>query len=225
MNFVETEGKNIDEAIRKACEQLNVSREDLEIEVLSDASSGFLGLVGAKKAQIRATIKETAAGQSTPTSSLTPHPSSVEAAQKTLLDLLGFLGVNAAVEVKEEEERVLLEIKGDGSGLLIGRKGQTIDALEYLLNKIVHKDNQEKKRIVVDTENYRARREESLDRMARRLADKAKRLGRAVTISPMNAHDRRIIHKTLQDDKDLRTWSTGTGVYRKVVISPEKRAS
>lgn len=224
MNFVETEGKTIEEAIRKACAELNASREDLEIEILSDASGGFLGL-GAKKAQIRARIKETILEKVVPVSPATPPNSSAEAAQKILLDLLGFLGITAAVETREEEERILLEIKGDGSGLLIGRKGQTIDALEYLLNKIVHKDNEEKKRIVVDTENYRARKEESLVRMARRLAEKAKRLGRSVTINPMNAHDRRIIHKTLQDDKDLRTWSTGTGVYRKVVISPEKRTS
>jgi spoIIIJ-associated protein len=148
-----------------------------------------------------------------------------ETARKTLQDILRLLEVEATVDLKEESERILLNIKGDGSGLLIGRKGQTLDALEYLINKIVHKDAEDKKRIVVDTENYRLRREDSLVNLAQRLAEKAKRLGRPVTISPMSAHDRRIIHLTLQDDKTLRTWSTGSGLYRKVIISPEKKSS
>jgi spoIIIJ-associated protein len=133
--------------------------------------------------------------------------------------------MEATVDLQEDSERILLDIKGDGSGLLIGRKGQTLDALEYLINKIVHKDAEDKKRIVVDTENYRLRREDSLVQLAQRLAEKAKRLGRPVTISPMSAHDRRIIHLALQDDKTLRTWSTGSGLYRKVIISPEKKSS
>ncbi len=227
MNSVETEGKTIEEAINKACEELKVSKEDLEIEILATGSSGFLGLVGAKKAQIRATCKTTV----TPIEKevgLPPASSSYhvgEMAKKTLQELLHLLGVEAEVELRDEPERVLLSIKSDGSGLLIGRKGETLDALEYLINKIVHKGAEDKKRIVLDTENYRSRREESLVNLAHRLADKAKKLGRPVTISPMNAHDRRIIHLALQDDKTLRTRSTGTGLYRKVVISPEKKPS
>ena len=227
MKSAETEGKTVEEAISKACEELKAAREDLEIEILSNGTSGFLGLVGAKKAQIRATRKETTtpaekgAGLS-PTASST---AAAEAAKKTLQDLLRLLEIEAGVDLREEPERILLIIQGDGSGLLIGRKGQTLDALEYLINKIVHKGAEDKKRIVVDTENYRSRREESLVMLAHRLADKAKQLGRPVTISPMNAHDRRIIHLALQDDKTLRTRSTGTGLYRKVVISPEKKPS
>ncbi|MBU1209162.1 MAG: protein jag [Proteobacteria bacterium] len=227
MNSVETEGKTIEEAINKACEELKAAKEDLEIEILANGSSGFLGLVGVKKAQIRATRKTTV----TPIekeASLPPTSSSYhvgEMAKKTLQDLLHLLGVEAEVELRDEIERVLLSIKSDGSGLLIGRKGETLDALEYLINKIVHKGAEDKKRIVLDTENYRSRREESLVNLAHRLADKAKKLGRPVTISPMNAHDRRIIHLALQDDKTLRTRSTGTGLYRKVVIGPEKKPS
>jgi len=224
MKSVETEGKTVEEAINKACEELKASPEELDIEVLTNSSSGFLGLVGTKRAQIRATRKDT------PT--LAPKDAgfvssiaAAENAKKTLQDLLGLLGIEAGVELREEPERILLNIQGDGSGLLIGRKGQTLDALEYLINKIVHKGAEDKKRIVVDTENYRSRREESLARLAHRLADKAKQLGRPVTISPMNAHDRRLIHLALQDDKTLRTRSTGTGLYRKVVISSEKKPS
>jgi len=227
MTSVETEGKTVEEAISKACEELKAAREDLNIEILSDSTSGFLGLVGAKKAQIRATRKGTTAfaEKGADPSATASINAAAEAAKKTLQDLLGLLGIEAGVDLREEPERILLTIQGDGSGLLIGRKGQTLDALEYLINKIVHKGAEDKKRIVVDTENYRSRREESLVRLAHRLADKAKQLGRPVTISPMSAHDRRIIHLALQDDKTLRTRSTGTGLYRKVIISPEKKPS
>jgi len=226
MKSVETEGKSTDEAIHKACEELGASRQELEIEVLSNGSSGFLGM-GAKNARIRATVKEKSRP---PISEVRPlgavsDPQAAETAKKILQDILRLLEVEATVDLKEESERILLNIKGDGSGLLIGRKGQTLDALEYLINKIVHKGAEDKKRIVVDTENYRLRREDSLVQLAQRLAEKAKRLGRPVTISPMSAHDRRIIHLALQDDKTLRTWSTGSGLYRKVIISPEKKSS
>ena len=228
MNSIETEGKTIHEAIRKACEELNAAKEDLDIEILANGSSGFLGLVGAKKAQIRATRKK----DSAPIAREAPLPAVPatggadlgETAKKTLQDLLRLLGVEAEVELQDEPERVLLSVKSDGSGLLIGRKGETLDALEYLVTKMVHKGAEDKKRIVIDTENYRSRREESLVHLAHRLADKAKKLGRPVTISPMNAHDRRIIHLALQEDKTLRTRSTGTGLFRRVVISPEKKS-
>ncbi len=228
MNSVETEGKTIEEAIRKACEELNAAREDLDIEILANGSSGFLGLVGAKKAQIRATRKKDLAplAQEAPALGAPPVGTAAlgEMAKKTVEDLLRLLGVEAGVELKDESDRILLSIKSDGSGLLIGRKGETLDALEYLVTKMVHKGAEDKKRIVIDTENYRSRREESLVQLAHRLADKAKRLGRPVTISPMNAHDRRIIHLALQDDKSLHTRSTGTGLFRRVVISPEKKS-
>jgi len=227
MKFLETEGKTVEEAISKACEELKVSRDQLEIEVLSEGSGGFLGLMGGKKAQIRATLKESPPPSSGPPSA-PPRASGnpvAETARKTLTDILKLLEMETTVDLQEDEERVLLTIRGDGSGLLIGRKGQTLDALEYLVNKIVHKGAEDKKRIVVDTENYRSRREQSLVRLAHRLAEKAKRLGRPVTISPMNAHDRRIIHLALQDDGELRTRSTGSGLYRKLIISPEKKPS
>jgi len=153
MKSIETEARTTEEAIHKACEELGVSREDLEVEVLSNGSSGFLGL-GVKNARIRATVKEQSAppiSEALPLRALS-DPQVAETAKKTLQDILRLLEVEAAVDLKEDSERILLNIKGDGSGLLIGRKGQTLDALEYLINKIVHKDAEDKKRIVVDTE-------------------------------------------------------------------------
>jgi len=226
MKSVETEGKTVEEAIQKACEQLQAPRENLEIEILESGSSGFLG-IGARKDQIRATTKETPAA---PRFREPEVPSSGDAhlaqeAQQILKAILERVEFDGEVEVQEDAERSYLNIRGDGSGLLIGRKGQTLDALEYLLNKIIHKHQEGKKRIVVDTENYRARREEALVDLARRLGDKARKLGRPVTISPMNAHDRRIVHLALQEDRTLRTRSTGTGLFRKIVISPDRKSS
>jgi len=225
MKTIEVEGKTVEEAIEKACEMLQASRDQLDVEVVSNPTSGFLGL-GAKPAQIRVTLKaqpQAEASMAAPPAA--PAGSAVETAKKTLEDILRLLDTPAQVEVREEPERIVLNIQGDGSGLLIGRKGQTLDALEYLVNKIVHKDREGEKRIVVDTENYRKRREESLIKLARRLGEKVKKQGRPVTISPMNAHDRRIIHLALQNDPLLRTRSTGTGTFRRLIISPEKRSS
>lgn len=226
MKSIEMEGKTIEEAIIKACAELNAAREDLEIEVLSNGSSGFWGLVGARKAQIRATLKTPPV--KTPSFDLpsaSPSASLAEKAQKTLQDILSLLGMEAKIQIKDESKRLLLSFKGDGSGLLIGRKGQTLDALEYLINKIVHKGAEDKKKIVVDTENYRIRHEEALIKLARRMGEKAKRSGKPVTLSPLNAHDRRIIHLALQSDKFLRTRSKGTGLYRQIIISPGKKPS
>jgi spoIIIJ-associated protein len=232
MKSVETEGKTVEDAVQKACEQLGASREDLEIEVLANSSSGFLG-IGAKKAQIRATVRETAprktaaapAGKEPVRQTPGGNEEIIENARKTLQELLARLDITVEIESREEPERILLNIKGDGSGILIGRKGQTLDALEYLINKIVHRGAEDRKRITLDTENYRTRREESLRQLARRLAEKAKKQGRPVTISPMNAHDRRVVHLALQEDKTLRTRSTGTGAYRRLIITPEKKSS
>jgi spoIIIJ-associated protein len=225
MKFVETDGRNLEEAVQKACELLQTSREDLDVEILENGSSGFLG-IGARKARIRAALKEAAPAAARKTD---PSPAAENGlggkAQAALKGLLEHLDMEARVELKEDEERIYLNIQGDGGGLLIGRKGQTLDALEYLVNKMVHKNQEGKKRIVVDTENYRTRREDSLVKLAQRLGEKARQLGRPVTISPMNAHDRRIVHLALQNDRSLRTRSTGTGLYRKVIISPDKKSS
>ena len=224
MKSVETEGKNVEEAVQKACELLQASREDLDIEILENGSSGFLG-IGARKARVRAARKEMAPASAKEPVSVSGGENGVARdAQIALKGILERLEIEARVGMKEDGERIYLNIQGDGGGLLIGRKGQTLDALEYLVNKMVHKNQEGKKRIVVDTENYRTRREESLVKLAQRLAEKARQLGRPVTISPMNAHDRRIVHLALQNDRSLHTRSTGTGLYRKVIISPEKKS-
>jgi spoIIIJ-associated protein len=142
-------------------------------------------------------------------------------AQEALQGLIGWLSEQATVEIKEEtSERILLEIHGDKTGLLIGKRGQTLDALQFLANKMVNRSRDSAKRIEVDMEQYRKRREQSLRSMAVRLGQKVKKKRKPITIEAMNAHDRRIVHLTLKNDRALETKSVGKGEMRKLVIHP-----
>jgi len=144
-------------------------------------------------------------------------------AKEFLEGLLEHMQIPAPVEVTEEEDRIILNVKSDGEGLLIGKKGQNLDALQHLTNKVVMRQGNGKKMIVVDTEAYRKRREEALINLAHRLAQQVKKTKKMVTVSNMNAHDRRIIHLALQGDSTLITKSRGEGDYRKIVIMPAGR--
>jgi spoIIIJ-associated protein len=140
----------------------------------------------------------------------------------TLSEIIERMGIDAYVEVHRKEGEIRLEIKGDGSGLIIGKHGQTLDALQYIMNKISGKKYGElKEKVVLDTENYRARRFEALENMAFRMREKVKRSKRAVTIGPLNPQDRRIIHITLSGDEDVRTESKGEGFYKQLAIIPK----
>jgi spoIIIJ-associated protein len=133
------------------------------------------------------------------------------------------MGIAAPVSVEETEESILLNIKGDGGGLIIGRRGQNLDAIQYVVNKAANRSRDGRKIIIIDTEAYRKRREESLVTLAEKLGEKVKKTKKAVTISHMNPHDRRIIHVALQNDASLTTKSRGEGEYRKIVIIPAKK--
>lgn len=247
MRFVEVEGKTREDAIGKAAKQLGVPAADIGIEILSDGSRSFFGLMGSRKVKIRAWSKreirslqeqeeaeERAAKareasrdrvdreptQAAVSEVLEPGPCAEEA-RKVLQELLRWLSDHARVHIREEtEERILLEIEGDKTGLLIGKRGQTLDALQYLVNKIVNRSSEGGKRIEVDMEAYRHRREQSLRNMALRLGEKAKKKKKPITIEAMNAHDRRIVHLTLKNDQALETKSVGKGELRKLVIHP-----
>ena len=142
----------------------------------------------------------------------------------TLSEIIELMGIKAHVEAQKREGKVFLEIKGDGSGLIIGKHGQTLDALQFIINKIAANRYKElKERAILDTENYRGRRVEALKNMTLRMREKVKRLKKAVTIGPLNPQDRRIIHITLSGDEDVRTESEGEGFYKKLVIAPKSR--
>jgi spoIIIJ-associated protein len=142
----------------------------------------------------------------------------------TLQEIIALMGIKAHVEAQKREGEIFFDIKGDGGGLIIGKHGQTLDALQYIINKIAANRYKElKERIILDTENYRARRVEALKNMALRLREKVKKMKKAVTIGPLNPQDRRIIHITLSEDEDVRTESKGEGFYKRLVITTKSR--
>ena len=144
-------------------------------------------------------------------------------ARRLLEGILTRMQISSPVDVEETEEAIILNIRGDGSGLLIGKRGQNLDAIQYIVNKAVHHSANGHKMIVIDTEEYRKRREESLVALAMRLGEKVKKTKKPVTVGHMNAHDRRVIHMAMQEDETLTTKSRGEGEYRKIVILPARR--
>lgn len=232
MDFVEAEGDTIDEAIRSALKELGVARDRVTIEILSEGSKGFLGF-GAKKARVRATVRAAVALGGEEEREATHPPRAIsreemrvlgEEGKKILEEILRLMEIEAAVELKagEASEEVVLDIQGDHGGLLIGRHGQTLEALQYILTRVLSSRHAtETPLLVIDSQNYRARRRKTLEDMALRLGEKAKRQRKAVSIDALNAADRRIIHLALQDDPWLTTKSLGTGAYRRLLIIPE----
>ncbi|NIR14105.1 MAG: KH domain-containing protein, partial [Desulfobacterales bacterium] len=146
----------------------------------------------------------------------------VALAKETLENILDLIPVEASVSAEQVDGNIALTIEGDKSGLLIGRKGKTLDALQFIVNRIVNKTLDKRTRVVVDSENYRQRRRDSLTQMALRMGDKAKRIGKPVTTNPLNPRERRIIHLALKEDGRLNTKSKGEGLLKKVVIFPKR---
>ena len=225
MEIFEFEGKNATEAIENASRQLNVPKDELNIEILEPGSSGIFGLVGGRKARIRVTV-EKKAPEAPPVAEPEAPPfapgDAVAVARDSLKTILDLIPIEASVTARLEDDRVILSIEGDQSGILIGRKGRTLDALQFIVSKIVNKSLEQKVRVVIDSENYRERRKESLVEMALKIGEKAKRIQKPITTGPLNPHDRRIIHLALKDDEELDTKSRGDGVLKKVLIIPRK---
>jgi spoIIIJ-associated protein len=210
MEYQEFEGKSTEEAIAQACAHFQVSAEQLEIEIVSVGSPGIFGL-GGRKARIRAALREES------------KELLLTAAKELLEKLLEKMQEKATVSVQHEDDRIDLRIETDDAGLLIGKQGQTLDALQYLVTKMLAKQSRSKVRIAIDVEAYRARHNEALAHLAQKYGEKVKKSGKPITLDPMNPYDRRIVHLALQGDKDLKTTSRGEGLYKKVVISPTKK--
>jgi spoIIIJ-associated protein len=245
LDSYEFEGKTKEEAIRSACEELGVSEEKLEIEVLSYGSTGIFGLVGAKKAQIKVTLLEAQEAEidTKPKVEVRSEVRSevkvdegqpekkddddleaiAEVAQRTSEDVISYIVDDATVTVEKSPDAIKVIIGAGNAAILIGKHGRTLDALQFVIRKIVRKKTNTKVRISFDVEGYRDRRKASLTQMALRLGEKVKRSGKLATISPMNAYDRRIVHIALKDDTSVRTQSKGGGLFRKLVILPQKR--
>ncbi|MGO8763183.1 MAG: RNA-binding cell elongation regulator Jag/EloR [Desulfobaccales bacterium] len=210
MEFLEFEGKTTEEAIENAGAHFQVPPEELEIEIVSVGSPGIFGL-GGRKARVRAALLQ---GEE---DDLLPR------AREILEQVLEKMQEPGTVTVTQEEDRINLLIETSDAGLLIGKQGQTLDALQYLVTKMLAKQTRKKVRIAIDVEAYRARHNEALALLAQKYGEKVKRSGRPITLNPMNPYDRRIVHMALQGDKDLKTISRGEGLYKKVVISPVKK--
>lgn len=233
MDIVETEGDTIDAAIEHALKLLGVGRDKITVDIISEGRKGILGF-GSQKAKIRAELRKSALDRKTdpepkPTLGEAPAPpveaaAVAEKAQAALREILHLMGVKATVEQKASAngDETILDIRADDSGLLIGRKGQTLEALQYLVTRIAgERLASEGPHLVVDIEKYRERRRKTLEDMALRLGEKAKRQRKTVTVDALSAADRRIMHAVLQDDPWVSTKSLGQGSYRRLLIIPE----
>lgn len=204
MDFIEVTAKTVNDAITDACQKLGVSSDRLEYEVVEEGSTGFLGF-NAKPAVIKARIKCSVADN----------------AKIFLKDVFDAMKMTVVIEVKyDEAERSLdIDLSGDEMGVLIGKRGQTLDSLQYLVSLVVNKDTDDYIRVKVDTENYRQRRKETLENLAKNISFKVKRNKRPVSLEPMNPYERRIIHSALQNDKYVTTHSEGEEPFRRVVVT------
>lgn len=204
--FVEKTAKTVDEAIELALEELEVSRDEVEVEVLDEGNKGVLGLFGNKEAKVKVTVITDAKAD----------------AGNFVGDILDKMDIDATISVSETDETVKVEISGDNVGLLIGRRGETLDAIQYLTSLVVNKESDDFKRVIVDVENYRQKREDTLIALAYRMADKVEKYKKSVTLEPMTPYERRIIHSALQERFTIETISVGEEPNRKVVIRVKK---
>ena len=207
MEFIEISAKNVDDAITQATVQLGITSDQLEYEVLDKGSTGFLG-IGSKNAVIKARKKFSI------DENVVEFLSSIFDAMKMEVEIL--------VAVNEEEHIIEVELKGDDMGILIGKRGQTLDSLQYLINLAINKHSDEYYKVKIDTEDYRKRRKETLENLAKNIAYKVKRTKRSVSLEPMNPFERRIIHSALQNDRYVTTHSEGDEPYRHVVVTLKK---
>ena len=203
MKEIQVSAKTEERAIEEAVRQLGVdSADDLEIEVIEKAAKGFLGF-GSKDAVIKAVVK------------FNPE----KTAKDFLREMFVAMGIIVNIETELKEKQLLINLSGSDMGILIGKRGQTLDSIQYLVNLVVNKGNAPYLSITLDTENYRQRRKETLESLAYNLAKKVKQTGKKVVLEPMNPYERRIIHSSLQNNKYVTTYSEGEEPYRNVVIA------
>ena len=207
MDYKEFSAKTVDDAITEACKALSVTSDKLEYVVVDEGSSGFLG-IGSKEATIKAKVKS----------------SIIDAAKIFLNDVFAAMDMTVVTEATYDaaEKELSINLSGDDMGVLIGKRGQTLDSLQYLVSLVVNKGNDDYIRVKVDTENYRQRRKDTLENLAKNMAFKVKRTRRPLSLEPMNPYERRIIHSALQNDSYVTTHSEGEEPYRHVVVTLKK---
>lgn len=207
MDYIEVSAKTVSDAITEACQKLSITSNKLDYEIIEEGSSGFLGF-NAKPAVIKARVKETIKDKA-------------EDFLNSVFEAMN-LSVSMDITYKEEESALDIELSGDEMGVLIGKRGQTLDSLQYLVSLVVNRDVENYIRVKVDTEDYRKRRKETLENLAKNISYKVKRTKRAVVLEPMNPYERRIIHSALQNDRFVMTHSEGEEPFRHVVVTLKK---
>jgi len=254
MEYKNYEGKTVDDAITLACQDLMVTSSNLDYEIISEGSTGFLGF-GSKPASIKARIKEEEKEVKKETvkeekkeakkaekQAVKEEKKEEKAAEKAskeenkapavpamdpkvfLTDVFNAMNLQVEIKVEQNNNEIDIELAGPDMGVLIGKRGQTLDSLQYLTSLVVNKGTSEYIRVKVDTEDYRKRRKETLENLAKNLAYKVKRTKRPFSLEPMNPYERRVIHSALQNDKYVSTHSEGEEPFRKVVITLNKNA-
>jgi len=201
---IERSGKTVEAAVADAVKQLGTTRENVDVEVLQEPKSGILG-IGSKPAKVRVTVK------------LSPE----YAAREFLEEVIKSIGIDATFEFKQSDKQLNIMINGDDIGILIGKRGQTLDSLQYLVNLVINKGTAPYVNVILDAENYRRKRKETLESLAHNLVKKARATRKKVVLEPMTSYERRIIHAALQSERGIDTYSEGDDPYRYVVISPK----
>ncbi|MRH44404.1 KH domain-containing protein [Aquibacillus halophilus] len=203
MRQVTASGQTVEEAVQSALKQLNTSEDQVKIDIIDEGKKGFLGLFGSK-AVVKVSLAE----------------NQLQRATKYLTNITDQLGVAAQIDVKVNDNEMIFELSGEKIAILIGKRGQTLNALQYLLHLVVNRKSDKYYTVIVDAEGYRARRQGTLENLANRLADKAISTKREVSLEPMPSFERKIIHTTLQDHNEISTYSHGVEPNRHVVIKP-----
>ena len=213
MEPIKVSAKTLEEAITKACIELGAASDDIEYEILETGSNGILG-IGVRPYVISAQLKEI------------PEASLEDKALEFLSSVFEGMRMDVSIDISldEENKELSINLSGDDMGVLIGKRGQTLDALQYLTGQVVNKNQNEYIRVKLDTENYRERRMETLETLAKNIAYRVRRTRRPIALEPMNPYERRIIHSALQNEKDVLTRSEGEEPYRHVVICYKKKS-
>lgn len=207
MKIIEKTGKSIEEAVKSALSELNLTEDKVEVEVLEEGSKGLFKIIGVKPAKVRIKVKR----------------DYIYEAKQFLRDVLDSMGIKAEIRIKEQEDSININLTGPNMGIIIGYRGETLDSLQYLVSLVVNKGHEtEYKRVILDTENYRNKRQETLRRLADKTAYKVKKSGRSFKLEPMNPYERRIIHSALQGNPYVYTFSEGDEPHRRVVIDLRK---
>jgi spoIIIJ-associated protein len=203
MKSIDVIGKTVDEALNKALEQLDVTKDKVEVDIIDEGYKGLFNFIGGKPAKIKVTLKA----------------DYTDDIKNFLNKVLKCMNVNAEIAINAEMDSIYIEISGEKMGSVIGYRGETLDSLQYLVSLVVNKDHEQPyRRVVLDAENYRKKREETLKRVAEKTAYKVKKSRRAFKLEPMNPYERRIIHSALQNYADIKTFSEGEDPFRRIVV-------